>query len=480
MTRLADPLAALAPSNGLTPSPEPALSPEEPSLTDIGNALRVAAEHAGTIRYVKPWRRWLIWDGRRYAPDETGGITRLGVQTIRGWYRAAAEAGSRQERARLAEHARRSEAEPRVRAMIALAAEVGPGIPVTPAELDADPMVMTVNNCTVDLRTGSPRPHRPADLITKLAPVTYDPNAECPRWTAFLDRIFEGNTRLIRYVQRVVGHALTGDTREQDLFMPYGKGANGKTTFLVTLQEMLGDYAEQAPASMLLTKDVAAIPNDVARLQGTRFVVAAESAEGRRLDEALVKQLTGRDRVTARFMRAEFFTFTPTFKMFLCTNHRPIIRGTDYAIWRRIKLIPFTVTIPEAEQDPLLLDKLRTERAGIFAWAVAGCLEWQRIGLSTPSEVQTATAGYRAEMDVLGDFLRDRCVLEPEASITGKELFDAYTAWCSESNERPMTRKEFTSRLTERGPTLKRTGVARGWVGIRLRGVTDPVTDDAS
>jgi putative DNA primase/helicase len=228
---------------------------------------------------------------------------------------------------------------------------------------------------------------------------------------------------------------------------------------------------------MLLVKDVNAIPNDVARLHGVRFAVASESAEGRRLDEALVKQLTGGDQVAARFMRAEWFTFRPTFKLWLSTNHRPEIRGTDRAIWSRIKLIPFTVTIPDEEQDKRLGDKLRAEAAGIVRWAVEGCLAWQREGLGMADEVREATDAYRADMDVLGGFIEECCEPEATALTPSADLYDAYVEWGRKAGERTVSKKVFGQQLGERGLVAGRTRRVRGWQGIRLRNATDGDSD---
>ncbi|MFN3763256.1 MAG: phage/plasmid primase, P4 family, partial [Anaerolineae bacterium] len=321
---------------------------------------------------------------------------------------------------------------------------------------------------TIDLRSGELRPHNPDDLITKIAPVDYIPDAQAPTWEAFLHRIMDGNERLIAFLQRAVGYSLTGDTSERVLFILYGTGANGKTTFLETLRALLGDYGIQAPADTLLVGRENAVPNDIARLRGARFIAVSEISEGRRLAEVLVKSLTGRDTITARFLYSEFFEFRPEGKIWLATNHKPIIRGTDKAIWDRIRLIPFTVTIPEAEQDKHLVEKLKRELPGILAWAVRGCLEWQTSGLGVPEEVRSATEAYRAEMDVIGAFIADRCILSAGARVKAGDLYEAYRKWCEENKEEPLNKIAFGLRLAERGLVSERDMHARYWRGIGL------------
>jgi putative DNA primase/helicase len=391
----------------------------------------------------------------------------LAKETVRSIYQEAAEAESESRRKELAKHATGSEAEARIRAMLELAKSE---VPVSPDELDADPWVLNCKNGTVDLhRTGELMAHRREDLITKLAPVEYDPEARAPAWDAFLGRVLPGE-ELQSFVQRAAGYSLTGDTSEQCMFINHGTGANGKSTFQEAVSAALGDYAMRAPSEMLLAKRAGAIPNDIARLKGSRYVTASETEEGRRLAESLVKDLTGQDTVTARFMRAEFFDFPPTHKLWLSTNHKPEIRGTDTAIWRRIRLIPWSVTIPPEEQEKRLPATLRRELAGILAWAVRGCLEWQREGLRAPDEVRRATSEYRAEMDVLAGFLGECCETGPELWDYAKDLYTSYKRWCGETGERPETQRKFGERLRERGFQRDRGG-SRGagiWRGLRL------------
>ena len=419
------------------------------NLTDLGNAERLVEKHGADLRYCYAWEKWLVWDGRLWKVDDTGEVERKAKETVRAIYAEAAHAEGGDTRKALANHAKSSEARSRIEAMISLARSE-PGIAVTPEELDADPWALNVFNGTVDLRSGELREHRREDLITKIAPVEYHPDATAPAWKAFLERVLPSE-ELCAFVQRASGYSATGDTSEQCLFINHGTGANGKSTYQEAISAALGDYAMRAPTEMLLAKRSGGVPNDVARLKGARCVSASETEEGRRLAESLVKDLTGQDTITARFMRAEFFDFKPTHKLWLSTNHKPEIRGTDTAIWRRIRLVPWSVTIPPTEQNKKLPATLRHELPGILAWIVRGCLEWQRRGLQAPDEVRKATGAYRAEMDVLAGFVAECCEVSEHQRAYARELYAAYKRWCDETGERIESQKKFGGRLKERG-----------------------------
>jgi putative DNA primase/helicase len=444
---------------------------EQPSgehLTDLGNARRLVARYGQDMRYCHPWGRWLVWDGTRWAKDETGAVLRMAKDAVRNIYAEAAAAPDESTRKAIADHAKRSESALRIRAMVSLA-ESEPGIPVLPGELDRDPWLLNVKNGTIDLRTGELRPHRREDMLTKIVPVEYDPAAECPTWMAFLDRIMAGNRNLIGFLQRAAGYSLTASTQEQCFFLLHGTGANGKSVFLTTLLAATGDYGIQAAPDLLLKKSGESHPTEVADLFGARLVVATETEAGRRLAENLVKQLTGGDRLKARFMRQDFFEFGATHKIWLATNNKPVVKGTDYAIWRRIKLVPFTVTIPPEERDKSLPDKLLQELPGILAWAVKGCLEWQARGLDEPAEVTAATNAYRDEQDVLGSFISDCCVVQPWAKVSARDLYRAYMKWCEENGEHPLAQRNFGMRLAERGFLSKKGTAGRYfWESIGL------------
>lgn len=436
--------------------------------TDMGNGQRLVRRHGDDLRYCDRWKSWLVWDGRRFARDETGAVERRAKDTVRAIYGEAADAVSDSDRKMLARWAMRSEAAQRIREMIALA-RTEDGIAIMPDCLDRDPWLLTVANGAIDLRTGTLRPAQRTDYVTKLAPVTFDPDATCPQWLAFLDRIMGGKAELITFLQRAIGYALTGDVSEHCLFLLYGTGRNGKTTFMETLAALLGDYAQTTPTETLLVRREGGIPNDLARLAGARLVSASESEDGKRLSEALIKQLTGGDTISARFLRAEFFDFRPTFKLFFRTNHKPIVRGTDEGIWSRLKLLPFEVQIPDAERDKALPERLRHELPGILNWALAGCLAWQRDGLGTPTEVDAATGLYRQEMDLLGSFLEECCIIGHQRHVTASDLYKSFVAWTESNGERPYAQRTLGLKLTERGFRVERgTGGQRRWTGLTL------------
>ena len=357
-------------------------------FTDVANAERFVERCGGNLHYCAAWKKWLVWDGRRWEIDRTGNVNERAKGVLCEMRKMIKLIPDPEEK--YAKHVRRSCNNSGFKAMIELALTIR-GIPVTAEQLDADPWVLNCPNGTIDLRTGEPRKHRREDLLTKLIRVEYDPDAKCPVFDAFLARIMRGNTALMEYIQRVVGYCLTGDVGEKAMFVLYGDGNNGKTTFLEAIRNVLADYAGQVPIQSLMKKKWdEGIPNDIAQLKGKRFVTSSETESGQELAVAKIKNLVGLATLQARYLYAEFFEFAPTFKVFMDCNHKPVIRGHDPAIWNRLKFIPFTVTIPDAEIDREMGAKLRAEAPGILAWAVRGCLEWQLRGLDEPQEVRQA------------------------------------------------------------------------------------------
>jgi putative DNA primase/helicase len=334
--------------------------------------------------------------------------------------------------------------------------------------------LLNVENGTVDLSTGTIYPHNRAHRITKICRAAYAPNAQAPLFRKFLARIFRTHPALIDYMQRVIGYAATGLTTEQAFFFMHGGGQNGKTTLFDIATYILGDYAGKAAPDLLMTRDKSAHPCDVADLQGLRLAVASETREGRRFDGARLKELTGETRLKARLMRENFFEFTPTHKVFLYSNHKPIVQETDFGFWRRMRLIPFVESIGEHEKDPDLLDKLKAEADGILAWIVAGAVRWHREGLGTPPEVAAATHEYRTEMDTIGAFLGECCVEDKDAAVYATPIYETYRRWAEEHGERVESQKRFGTLLRERGyrsDRCSRTG-RQVWYGIRVNETT--------
>ncbi len=453
------------------PAPAPAAPAAHEHTTDLGNARRLVTRFGSDLRHCHPWGKDLVWDNRRWAADDTAQVERFAKETVRSIYAELAPLTDPYARQRLAKHAAASESAKSISAMIRLSRSE-PGVPVLPADLDRDPWALNVLNGTLDLRTGTLRPHRRDDMLTRLAPVAYDPTALCPTWEAFLDTIMGGNLRLVEYLRRVVGYALTGSVAEQVMWVLFGEGANGKSTFLNAIMGILGDlYAMQAVPELVMARQSEAHPTERADLFGRRVVACVETEQGRRLAESLVKQLTGGERVRARRMREDFWEFDPSHKLFLVTNHKPTIRGADKGIWRRMKLVPFTVTIPDAMKDPALPEKLKAEWPGILAWAVRGCLEWQRGGLAHPPEVENATAAYREEMDTVGAFLGECCSAGPdEFRVRKTTLYAAYSGWSAKSGDAAIGRNDFNRRLGEMGYESKRSASngAEQWHGLAL------------
>jgi len=381
--------------------------------TDLGNAERLVKAHGEDLRFCTDYGKWLYWDKTRWLIDDKA-QTRVmprATHTVRTIY-LEVEVGNEpddQKRKKLSAWAGQSESEQRLKAMISLARSL-PGVSITVAELDCDPWLLNCLNGTLDLHTGALHAHRRADYLTKLVDVVFDPEARCVLWEKFLARVMNGDSELIGFLRRAVGYSLTGLTIEHCVLFMHGTGRNGKSTFSETLMTLLGDYAQKVPTEMLMVKRFGSgIPNDIARLPGVRVAVASEVEDGRRMAESVVKDLCGGDTITARLLHQEYFDFKPTHKLWMYGNHKPVIYGNDEAIWSRIRLIPFEVFIQEKDRDLGLVDKLRAELPGILNWAIQGCLEWQAKGLQPPRAVEKATQSYRAEMDVLQEWIDECC-----------------------------------------------------------------------
>lgn len=448
--------------------------------TDTGNAERLVAQHGQNLRYCHPWQKWLVWDGKRWRIDQSARVRQWAKDTARNLYAEASMIGTtstcrqkseeehQKRRIELGQWARRTEARERREAMMALA-QSEEKIPILPEHFDADPWLLNIENGTLDLRTGELKPHQQEDLLTKLAPISYNPKAQCPMWLSFLNTVFAGDQELINFIQLFTGYALTGDVSEHVLLIAYGIGANGKSTFFDTLLALLGDYGWQAPPDLLLQQQAGHHPADEASLFRVRLAVCAETPGNRRLDTAKMKRLTGGEKVTARRMREDWWSFDPTHKLALGSNHKLMVDTTDHGTWRRPKMVPFAVTIPSEQRDKKLSQKLRSELPGILRWAVEGCLRWQQQGLSEPKAIQSATESWRQESDALGGFLESCCKIEARGKETAKTLYSSYLTYCETNGEEPLKQTSFGRRLSERGLcSEKKPGGARIWKGVRL------------
>jgi putative DNA primase/helicase len=437
-------------------------------FTDTTNAYRLLTEYGKDIRFNFLWKKWIVWNGCQWEMDDGYLIHDRGLKMIRGIYAELLKTADMRDRIEIEKHGMQSESARRRKALIEVASWI-PELNIKTDDLDRDPWLFNVKNGTIDLRMGEMREHRQEDLITRIANVEYDLNADCPVWKKFVMEIMNYNADLIHFIQNAAGWAITGDTSEQSMFILFGTGANGKSTFLNTIMNLLGDYAIATPTETFMKKSGDQITNDIARLRGTRFVTTTEAEYGKRLSEPLIKQITGNDRMTARFLYGEFFNFVPTFKIWMATNHKPVIKGTDHGIWRRIKLIPFLTRIEEENQDKHLEQKLMREGPGILNWLIEGARRWRNEGLKTPSIIVSATDEYRAEMDVIGNFLKERCIQGEEGCIKARELFKCYQEWCDDHNEHAVSERFFGLRLKELGLEQKRMNDGRYWHGIQIR-----------
>ena len=430
--------------------------------TDMGNAVRMARMHGNDIRFCYSFNKWLVWNQKTWEIDAKGEVVGKAKQTVRKIKKDAKGCDQK-----LYQHAMASQSAMKIKNMISLT-KTEPGIPVSSNELDKDEWLISCQNGTLNLKTGELMPHDRKHLITRIAPVNYDPNAECPKFLAFMNEIMAGDEEVIRFLQRAVGYSLTGDISEQCFFILWGSGANGKSTFLEVIRKMLGEHAGQTDINTFILKQHQGIPNDIAALEGKRFVTTTEVDESKKLAESVIKQVTGDEPVSARFLYGEFFEYNPTFKIFMGTNYMPQINGTDDGIWRRIYRICFNVKIPEEKMDRHIKDRLLEELDGIFAWAVRGCLEWVKDRLNPPPQVMFATESYRKEQDNIQNFIDDCCVTGDAFEISKKNLYRVYSEWAKTNGEVSLAMRSFSERLKNKGfDDFKRS--AMYWKGIALR-----------
>lgn len=445
------------------------------NLTDLGNAERLIELYGMDIRYCHPTATWRVWDGRRWAQDKTGDVYRFASETVRRIYHSAGSVENPEKRRELASHALRSESDARIKAMVNLAT-CQKGVPVIPGDMDADPWALNVLNGTIDLRAGILRPHRREDMISKISPVEYDPDARCAVFDEFLRVTTDGDKRLTEFLQRAIGYSLAGDSREEKLFFIYGPAASGKTTFCEAIKAALGDYALTADFSTFLKRgDTGGPRSDIARLAGSRIVFSQETDEGARLAEGLVKIYVGGDTMVARHLYKSEQEFKSRGKLWLVSNHAPTASDSDEALWRRIVVLPFEHVVPEENRDTDLkavLTETKHASPGILAWAVRGCIKWQAGGLKVPGCVKQATQRYRKEINPIGEFIEDRCNLGPLFSCSSSALWEKYQRWANENGIRyPVKGRRFATHLKSYGLEAVRVGHdnIRVWNGIDLK-----------
>ncbi|MGE6615763.1 phage/plasmid primase, P4 family [Bacillus mycoides] len=412
-------------------------------LTELGNAERIAYEYGHVIKFVNDIG-WFIWDGKRWRIDNKKEIERITAKVLRGLNKSEDESETKW--ARMCE---------RRNIRMNSIKDLMPLVPGEREEFDKYKYLFNVENGIVDLKTGKLQQHDRELGLTKITNVAFDENAKCPTWLAFLDQIFLGDQDLVEYMQRLIGYSLTGDISEQIMMFLVGGGSNGKSTFINTIKDLIGEYGKQAKSDTFIKKKDTGANNDIARLVGARFVSAIESEEGEKLSESFVKQITGGEPVLARFLRQEYFEFVPEFKVFFTTNHKPVIGGLDEGIWRRVKLIPFNLNLPSHKRDKRLPEKLSLEMPGILNWAIEGCMKWQQGRLKEPKIVAEATGQYKEDMDILAPFLDEVCYVDDRENesitIEAKELYNVYERWCFNSGERALGNRSFYRMLETKG-----------------------------
>ena len=437
--------------------------------SDVGNANRLINKHGANIRYIHEHKRWIYWGDGRWEIDNDGEIFRRAKDTILAIHTEVAETNP-DNREALSKFALRSENKRSLDNMIAVASK-DKEVVMSQSDLDKDHYLLGVVNGTVDLRTGGLKCSDRYDFITKRAHVTHIANSKCPRWLKFINEVMGGDKDLVDYLQKVVGYSLTGDTTEQKFFFLHGFGANGKSVFIETISDLLGDYSMHTPVSTLMTKAAGAINNDVARLNGARFVAATETQEHSKFNESELKQLTGGDTITARFLNKEFFEFLPEFKLWISGNHKPV-SGDGYGIWRRLILIPFNVKFAKKDRDNKLTEKLKQELPGVLNWAIAGCIKWQKEGLKTPDAIQSAISEYKSEMDTVQQWIDDcwETNSATDSEIKSTELYRSYINWADQNGEYyKLTQNKLGRKLIERGVKTKRRSNGNHYLGIALK-----------
>ncbi len=438
---------------------------------DEWNAHRLVDRHSNLIRNCDNLGGWHIWNGKAWEVDETHIITALSRDTVKSFFEYYHKMDEDDQKYFI-KHIRASGNESKLKSMASVARSWNK-MSVKSDDFDADPHLLNCQNGVLDLRTGKMMPHQPELLLTKICNTNFLPKAQCPKWIEFLGTIFTGNQELIDFIQKAVGYGLTGDVSQQVFFILHGDGANGKSTFVETIYKILGTYSAITPTATLIAKRGNEIPNDVARLKGARFIISSELERSKILDEALVKRFTSEEAISARFLRQEFFEFKPTGKIFLSTNYKPTIKGTDDGIWRRIRLIPFEHKFEGVNKIEKYAEKfLYPELPGILRWAVEGFLKMQKDGMKPPKIVQCATQDYKSDEDAVGAFIEEFCEFNEMFTVTVVDLYDSF----KDNSDIFMKRKDFNDYLEKHGYQKDRgtVGRLRGryyWRGLKIREV---------
>ena len=443
--------------------------------TDTGNAHRLYDRCGNVIRYSYNRKKWYYWTGNRWIIDETGEIKKMADDICEDLKKEAFQIEDEKLQESALKWANRTAGSSAKEAMIKECQHLK-GIPASPEIFDSYLDFLNVQNGVVNLRNGELMPHDSSLMLSKICHCEYDVEHKKPKmWLKFLDDITNGDKKLQEYIQKGIGYSISGSNKEQCAYFLYGMGNNGKSTFLDTIADMLGDYASNAqPDTLMLQSKVGSLGgganSDIARLKSARFVTCEEPTEGVRLNEGLLKQLTGGSKVTCRFLYGDEFEYTPEFKIWVATNHKPVVRGTDVGIWRRIKLIPFEVNIPKDKVDKNLKYKLRQEFPQILAWAVEGCMKWQKEGLEEPECVLEATKDYKQEMDLIAGFV-EQCVMidyNSDEKVMNSDLFAVYRAWAKQNNEWEMTAKKFGMEIIKKLPEESRNAKGIYYTKIAL------------
>ncbi len=425
--------------------------------SDDALALRFTEKY-DDLRYTAAYSEWRRWDGSRWVEDDS-------LQIFDRARLVCREAAGECAKANVAQRITSAQTVAAVERL----ARYDRRHAATVDQWDENLWILNTPAGTVDLTNGTLRPSDRRDHCTKSTAVA--PGGACPTWIAFLDIVTGGDKELQAYLRRVCGYSLTGSIRDHAMFFLFGSGANGKSVFTATHSGILGDYATVAPIESFTSSQNEHHPTDLAALQGARLVISTETEDGRRWAESKLKSLTGGDKIAARFMRQDFFEFTPQFKLLISGNHKPGIRTVDESMARRMNLVPFGVTIPPKERNPKLTQELRAEWPGVLEWMIEGCLEWQRIGLTPPAAVTRATVDYLVAEDSLATWMSDRCDRNPQSWTSAKALFESWKSWAESAGEYVGSQKRFSQNLEARGILPDRNMVGRGFRGISLRGV---------